>query len=255
MFNFFNTIFIKITSLVAGAIIAVGIVSMPEPVVINDLQIGQPEKIVIEEKLGTEKEELTQEKTEEKNPEIEMLKKEIEELKKSQNNSFLINSPSPSPNLLPTPITKITPTPTPTPIPTPTEKNYYIETKYRLKTLIDINEAFEKWLQDTSDQFRSASLTLAGYSYGGLYGEMRDAAIDLANSNISVISSMQTNTKEWISYWESGLEILNSDSAGFVDKSILDSIKNPKDLEVEIEGIKKSINLDLDSVLGALKYH
>jgi len=138
---------------------------------------------------------------------------------------------------------------------TPAEKNYYIQAKSRCNMLFDVYESYGAWLQDTSDQFRSAVLTLSGYSTGGLYSEVRDAAIKLANSNITIISDQQINNKQWISYWDNALEILNKDPEGFISKATYDLIKTPDRLTTEIEGIKKSINISLNSVLDSLRYH
>lgn len=138
-----------------------------------------------------------------------------------------------------------------------TGKNYYSELKSKLTTLISIEKSFETWLQDTSDQFRSASLTLAGYNLGGLYGESRDAAIKLSNANVSVISEMLIGTRKWISYYQNLLDAINSDPKGFIDEATFNSekIQRPTSLETEISGIKKSINSSLDSVLESLQFH
>lgn len=69
MFNFFQTIFHKTISVLATAIIAVGLVSVP----------AQPAKVVKQENTETQTQEVKNQ--ENKENEIEVLKKEIEELK------------------------------------------------------------------------------------------------------------------------------------------------------------------------------
>lgn len=144
---------------------------------------------------------------------------------------------------------------TPTPTPTPTGKNYYYDSLSRLNSLIAICNSYKTWLQDTSNQFRSASLILAGYPTGGLYGEARDAAINLANAEISVINSQLTNNNQWIAYYEGALNALNSNPKQFVDKSTLDLMRTPESLENDLATIKNDINSNLNSVMSALQYH
>lgn len=138
---------------------------------------------------------------------------------------------------------------------TQTGTNYYIQYKARVKAIIAIDTSFGTWLQDTSNQFRSASLTLAGYNYGGLYGEMRDSAIKLANANVSVISGSLANNSQWISHYQSILDIMNSQPSGFIDEATFNKLKTPESEQTEIDGIKTKINSSLDDVLGALQYH
>lgn len=152
-----------------------------------------------------------------------------------------------------------TQTPTPTQVSQPTvvstEENYYIKTKARVKELIGIYESYEIWLQDTNDQFRSASLTLAGYNLGGLYGNARDAAIALANESIKVNNQIMTNTKKSIAFHESLLDVINNDPKGFISEDIFNQLKTPGSLEEDIEDGMRKTNLSLESVMNSLKYH
>lgn len=136
-----------------------------------------------------------------------------------------------------------------------TEKNYFLETKSRVKELLDMQKSFEVWLQDSSEQFRTTSLTLAGYNVGGLYGQSRDASITLANASIEVNNKMIVNTGKWISYYENMLEVMNNNPNGFLDSSILNKLQTPESSEAEIEKIKADTNSSLNSVINSLKYH
>jgi hypothetical protein len=129
-------------------------------------------------------------------------------------------------------------------------KNYYMELKSRLTMLISIEKSFETWLQDTSDQFRSASLTLSGHYYGG----SREATVKLANANISIISDMLTFNKKSITNYQNLLDAINNNPKGFIDELFFNSnkIRTPESLEIELAGIKKSINVSLGMVMEDL---
>ena len=141
---------------------------------------------------------------------------------------------------------------------TPTGKNYYYDSLSYVKNAIVAHESFETWLQDTSNQFRSASLTLSGYNTGGLYAQDRDAAIKLANGIISVISDQITNDKQWVVYWQGFEDVLTSHSDQFISESTYNQMID-KELSTtrdsQISNIKSDINSKLDSVMTALQYH
>lgn len=134
-------------------------------------------------------------------------------------------------------------------------KNYYQETRLRVSTLLGMEKTYKDWLKDTSDQFRTASLTLAGYSTGGLYGEARDTAIRLASAEISVISSLMLHADKWISAYENILFTLDKDSSQFINEETYLKIRTPEQAKNEIDQVKDSINKSLDMVLNTLKYH
>ncbi|MCX6753008.1 MAG: hypothetical protein NTW62_01515 [Candidatus Nomurabacteria bacterium] len=141
------------------------------------------------------------------------------------------------------------------PVITQAEKNYYNDFKYLVKAHIDIEEAFKTWLQDTSNQFRSASLTLAGYTAGGLYGQSRDIAIELASKNVTAISSIISDTTKWISSYQSLQEALDKDPNQFVGAETFSKLEKIEITEESIAKTKETINSSLDSVMNALKYH
>src|SRR3989344_2683167 len=150
------------------------------------------------------------------------------------------------------------PTPIPAPAPqtptTPVGKNYYYDSISRINSILAINKSFKNWLQDTSNQFRTAVNTLAGIPGGGLYGDLRDSSINFANANITVISGMLTNTEQWISYWEGLLNAFNSHPNDFISQSAFDALQakqSPTTLENELSTIKTKINADLSKVLSS----
>ena len=138
---------------------------------------------------------------------------------------------------------------------TPTGKNYYYDIVSKVRQLLATHNSFKTWLQDTSNQLRQASVTLAGYPTGGLYGQMRDAAIDLASGEISVLSGLIESTNQWISRYEGSLDILNKNPDLFVDKATYDAVQEPSVLESDVSSVKNSINNDVSKVMGALQYH
>ena len=140
-----------------------------------------------------------------------------------------------------------------TQITSPVEKNYSSEAKLRVKTLIGMENSFKTWLQDTSDQFRSAVLTLSGYSSGGLAGEIKEATIKLANAEISVISSLIIKSNTNIAKLERVQDIINNNS--FTSEATFNIILNPENYEKEIETVKQDINKSLNSVLNSLQIH
>lgn len=111
MFNFFQAIFGKITSLVASAIISVGIVSMPaiEPMIVQETQ--QPPK---NEEVAPQDdvEEIVTEETGKEVTEEENLASVVKPMF-----TFV---PEPTTTPVPTPLITPTPTPTPTATPAPT---------------------------------------------------------------------------------------------------------------------------------------
>ena len=134
-------------------------------------------------------------------------------------------------------------------------KNYYIETKSRVRTLIGMESTYKTWLQDTSDQLRSAVLTLSGYSIGGLGGQARDADIKLANAEISVISGLIMKSSERTANLESMQDLLNNNPKMFIDETTFNSTQTPESDEADIAGAKQSINSYLDSVMTGLQIH
>lgn len=119
MFNFWDKIFGKVISLVASAIIAVGIVSVPEPAAIQTPQIEQPRQEIVSEQIqGSETEEISNEIAEQIK---EATKKDkTQTISQSQTASVATilpetqePSPSPTPDSTPTPTSTSTPTPTP----------------------------------------------------------------------------------------------------------------------------------------------
>lgn len=213
-------------------------------------------------------------KSTDQSSEIEKLKKEVEELKKTQleeqkkreeqgridaavkaaldkqaaSNGQQVVQPQQS-AVVPAPQTSTV----------PTEEDYSFEAKYKIKTLIDIYKSHEKWLEDTSNQFKSASFALAGYPRDSLYGSVRN----LANASIDLIRALKTNPREWISFLES-LEISieefrNKNQSSLINKARFDllNLKLPdqKSLEKDLAKIREDINLSLDSVMESLPRH
>ncbi|PIQ68277.1 MAG: hypothetical protein COV91_04890 [Candidatus Taylorbacteria bacterium CG11_big_fil_rev_8_21_14_0_20_46_11] len=135
------------------------------------------------------------------------------------------------------------------------EKNYYLEAKSRIQALIDIEKSFKAWLQDIGNQLRSARLTLSGYNVGGLYGEMRDGGIKMADQTLLGIDAVQVSSSKRISYFEGMLNIINSDPKGFIDEATFNKIQTPESSEKEISGLRKDINEGLYIVMDRLEFH
>jgi hypothetical protein len=134
-------------------------------------------------------------------------------------------------------------------------KNYYFDAKIRVNTLIGIENSYKAWLQDTSNQFRSASLTLAGYNTGGLYGEARDLSIKLANGEISVLSTLMARANKDISSLEEVKSMLANDSKMFITEATFNQFPTPNNVEADVESVKKHTNEILEQVLLSLQYH
>lgn len=147
--------------------------------------------------------------------------------------------------------TQITTQLQPTPV-VSKEKNYSFETKERIKIIISISESYKTWLEDTSDQFRSANLTLSGYSTTGLSGQIRDKSIEIANKEISVISSLIASNNKRILYFNN---LLDSDTELFIDEKTFNSFPTIKEIESGINEAKQGIDETLSNVLSSLKYH
>ena len=135
---------------------------------------------------------------------------------------------------------------------TPTGKNYYYDSLSRLNSLIATETSYKTWLQDTSNQFRSAVNTLSGFGAGGAIGQLRDSSIALANGMITVISSQSTNTEQWISYWQGALDVLKAHPEQAIDQATFNSLKSPESLTSEINGVKSDINSHLNSVMSSI---
>lgn len=134
-------------------------------------------------------------------------------------------------------------------------KNYYNDTKTRINTLIGIENAYKTWLQDTSNQFRSASLVLAGYNTGGLYGDLRDSSIKLANAEISALSSMIAKSNKDIIALEEVKSLIYNDPQMFVTEATFKKFLTPENLSADINGAKSHTNEILENVLRSLQYH
>lgn len=150
-----------------------------------------------------------------------------------------------------------TPSPQPQQIQTTssTEKNYYSETRSRLIELIGIEKSYGEWLQNTSNQFRSTSLTLAGYNTGGLYAQARDNAIQLANTHAQVLDSLRATNIKNVTALETILAEVNKNTNAFVDMATYNRLDNPQSVINDINEVKRSTQEDLNLVQSALKYH
>jgi hypothetical protein len=135
------------------------------------------------------------------------------------------------------------------------EDNYYTDLKIDLKSLIQIEKSYRAWLDDIASQLRSMVITLSGYNVGGLYGKSRDAAIDLANSQIKVITSLTQDNDKIIVNYEALLDYLNVHPNEFVDQTAYQKIKSPGDAQAYINSIESEISKVVQSVANALKYH
>lgn len=147
------------------------------------------------------------------------------------------------------------PAPAPTVSNVQTGTNYYVQYKVNISLILAIYKSYAVWLQDTSSQLRSASLTLAGYNLGGLYGQERDAAIKLANAEVSVISTMLSNTNQRISSYQTALDLLNSNPTLFIDLTRFNQLQTPEAAQADVNNVEASMNTTLNSVLEALKFH
>jgi len=131
-------------------------------------------------------------------------------------------------------------------------ENYYNKFLSRVRTLLAIHKSFKGWAQDTSDQFRSAVNTLSIYG-GGLYGKLRDSTIKFANNEILIISSLVSSNEEWISYYEGMLKNAeNYQGEKILDKDSFDSLKDPVDVQADMDSVKNDTNNDLESVLSSI---
>lgn len=162
--------------------------------------------------------------------------------------------PTPKPVFTSTPIPIPTPVFIATPIPTPVAKNYRYEAILRANLLISINESFRDWLQDTSNQLRTASSLLANSSSSGLSGRVKELAILSANKQITIISGLIEKVNQDIVHWEYFISLLNEDTRLFVSKADINSLEKVETLKGEIVYIKGDINRYLDNVMSTLKY-
>ena len=135
------------------------------------------------------------------------------------------------------------------------QQTYYNESKIKVTQNIQVHEDYKKWLESTKNEFRTISAELSTHTEGGTYKKLRDASIDLADSNVKVIERLEENTKEWIDYWTVFLNAFNSKPDIPITKSEYEGLQGPDVIKSEIDGIKKSINTDLESVKKSLEYY
>lgn len=134
----------------------------------------------------------------------------------------------------------------------PTVKNYYYDSLSRASSLLAINRSFKAWLQDTSDQFRSAINTSMVIQGGGSFGELRDLSIGMANANVSALSALLSKTEQDISFWEELRNAINANPEEIVEQSTFNKIDSPEALEADFNSVKTSTNKDLRQVQSAI---
>jgi|GEM_PF-2945731 len=126
--------------------------------------------------------------------------------------------------------------------------NYYSKLLSNARQIIAINESFNDWLQDTSDELRDARQTLNGFPSGGLIGESREVKFNLVESQMQVISSIISYTSENISNWEGALDMLKADPSMFVGEETFKELATPDTEQKEIDSAKEDIDDVLNSV-------
>lgn len=139
--------------------------------------------------------------------------------------------------------------------PLQTEQNYASNMKTRLREIIELNKSYSVFLQDANSQLRSANLTLSGYNTGGLYGQARDAAINLSNSLITVNTNLMMKNNSHIASLQAVLDSLNNDQNSFVSAEVFNKFPSTQSVQSDIESVEQSINKDVSEVLKTLQFH
>jgi hypothetical protein len=139
--------------------------------------------------------------------------------------------------------------------------NYASTVLTKIKKTVNIHKSHLALLQDANNQLRSMSLTLAGYeNMGGLYGQMREAGIKLANASIKVNNVIIPNVQEFIDYHQGYLNKFEAIPNLFISESDYNSISDKLDdalydAQDYMDESSKSVNESLNQVMDALKYH
>jgi hypothetical protein len=133
--------------------------------------------------------------------------------------------------------------------------NYSAQLNSKLKSSLQIEKTYRAWLGSTIEQLKSMVVTLSGYNVGGLYGQSRDASINLANAEIKVLNTLIDGVDQRIVKLEGAIDFLNKYPDEFIDKKDFDAIPSPEAIQADINNVKEKVNEVVQDVANSLKYH